>query len=259
MRLEGKVVVVTGSTSGIGEAIARRCVAEGARVLVHGLERDLGEAVAGSLGTAAALHVDDLEDSEAAARVVEAAVRAFGKLDALVNNAGRVERGTIETTDAAAFDRVMAVNARAPLLLIRAALTELTRARGAVLNVGSVNAYCGEPTFVAYSASKGALMTLTRNLGDTLHREYGVRVNQINPEWVLTEGEKRVQERQGNPKDWYQKVPKVLAPAGRLILPEEIASAAVYWIGDESRPISGSVVELAQFPVIGRNPPKLMG
>jgi NAD(P)-dependent dehydrogenase (short-subunit alcohol dehydrogenase family) len=259
MRLEGKVVVVTGSTSGIGEAIARRCVEEGARVLVHGLERDLGEAVAGSLGKAAALHVDDLADPAAADRVVRAALLAFGRIDALVNNAGRVERGTIETTDAVAFDRVIAVNTRAPLLLIRAALPELSHARGSVLNVGSVNAYCGEPTFVAYSASKGALMTLTRNLGDTLHREHGVRVNQINPEWVLTEGEKRVQERQGNPKDWYLKVPRVLAPSGRLILPEEVASAAVYWIGDESRPVSGSVVELAQFPVIGRNPPKLLG
>ena len=258
MRLKDKVVVVTGSTSGIGEAIARRCVAEGARVLVHGLEPDLGEAVAGSLGKAAALHVDDLADPDAAPRLVKAALAAFGRLDALVNNAARVERGTIETTDAAAFDGVMAVNARAPLLLIRAALAELERARGAVLNVGSVNAWCGEPTFVAYSASKGALMTLTRNLGDTLHRERGVRVNQINPEWVLTEGEKRVQERQGNPPDWFEKVPKVFAPSGRLILPEEIAAAAVYWIGDESRPISGSVVELSQFPVIGRNPPKVI-
>jgi len=258
VRLADKVVLVTGSTTGIGEAIARRCVAEGARVLVHGLERGLGESVAGSLGDAAALHIDDLADPEAASRLVEATLRAFGRLDALVNNAARVERGTIETTDASAFDRVMAVNVRAPLLLIRAALAELERARGAVLNIGSVNAWSGEPTFVAYSASKGALMTLTRNLGDTLHRERGVRVNQINPDWVLTESEKRVQERQGNPRDWYTKVPKVFAPAGRLILPEEIAAAAVYWIGDESRPISGSVVEMAQFPVIGRNPPKVI-
>jgi NAD(P)-dependent dehydrogenase (short-subunit alcohol dehydrogenase family) len=153
---------------------------------------------------------------------------------------------------------VIAVNVRAPLLLIRAALPELARARGAVLNIGSINAWSGEPTFVAYSASKGALMTLTRNLGDTLHREHGVRVNQINPDWVLTENEKRVQERQGNVPDWYLKVPKVFAPAGRLILPEDVAAAAVYWIGDESRPISGSVVEMAQFPVIGRNPPKVI-
>jgi NAD(P)-dependent dehydrogenase (short-subunit alcohol dehydrogenase family) len=259
MRLKDKVVVVTGSTSGIGEAIARRAVAEGARVLVHGLEPDLGEAVAGSLGEAAALHIDDLGDPAAAARVIEAALSAFGRIDALVNNAARVQRSTIETTDAAVFDEVIAVNTRAPLLLIRAALDELEKSRGAVLNVGSVNAWCGEPTFVAYSASKGALMTLTRNLGDTLHRERGVRVNQINPEWVLTEGEKRVQERQGNPPDWHEKIPREWAPSGRLILPEEIAAAAVYWIGDESRPISGSVVDLGQFPVIGRNPPKVIG
>jgi NAD(P)-dependent dehydrogenase (short-subunit alcohol dehydrogenase family) len=233
-------------------------VAEGARVLVHGLEPDPGEAVVRSLGAAAALHIDDLGAPEAAPRVVDAALCAFGRIDALVNNAARVERGTIETTDATAFDRVMAVNVRAPLLLIRAALDELQRTRGAVLNVGSVNAWCGEPTFVAYSASKGALMTLTRNLGDTLHRERGVRVNQVNPDWVLTEGEKRVQERQGNPPDWYERVPKEWAPSGRLILPEEIAAAVVYWIGDESRPISGSVVELAQFPLIGRNPPKVI-
>jgi NAD(P)-dependent dehydrogenase (short-subunit alcohol dehydrogenase family) len=258
MRLKDKVVIVTGSTTGIGEAIARRCVQEGARVFVHGLERDLGEAVTRSLGRAAALHVDDLSTPEAAPRVVAAALAAFGKVDALVNNAARVERGTLETTDAEAFDRVIAVNVRAPLLLIRAALPELERARGAVLNIGSVNAYCGEPTFVAYSASKGALMTLTRNLGDTLHREHGVRVNQINPEWVLTEGEKRVQERQGNPPDWYEKLPKEFAPSGRLIRPDEIAAAAVYWIGDESRPMSGSVVDLGQFPVIGRNPPKVV-
>jgi NAD(P)-dependent dehydrogenase (short-subunit alcohol dehydrogenase family) len=258
MRLKDKVVVVTGSTSGIGEAIARRAVAEGARVLVHGLEQKLGETVAGSLGPSAALHIDDLADPEAATRVVEAALSAFGRIDAVVNNAARVHRSTIETTDARTFDAVMAVNVRAPLLLIRAALDALTATRGAVLNVGSVNAWSGEPTFVAYSASKGALMTLTRNLGDTLHRERGIRVNQVNPEWVLTEAEKRVQERQGNPPDWHEKVPREWAPSGRLILPEEIAAAVVYWIGDESRPISGSVVELAQFPTIGRNPPKVI-
>jgi NAD(P)-dependent dehydrogenase (short-subunit alcohol dehydrogenase family) len=258
MRLEGKVVIVTGSTQGIGEAIARRSVAEGARVLVHGLERDLGEAVVASLGDAAALQIEDLADPEGPRRLVEAALEAFGQLDALVNNAARVERSTLETTDTETFDRIIAINTRAPLLLMRAALEPLSRRRGAVLNIGSVNAYCGEPTLLAYSASKGALMTLTRNLGDTLHRERGVRVNQVNPEWVLTEGEKRVQQKQGNPPDWHERLPKEWAPSGRLIRPEEIAAAAVYWIGDESRPISGSVVDLGQFPVIGRNPPKVI-
>ena len=97
---------------------------------------------------------------------------------------------------------------------------------------------------------------MTRNLGDTLHRQHGVRVNQINPGWVLTENEKRNQEAQGNPPDWYTKLPDVWAPAGRLIHPDEIANAAVYWLSDASGPISGSVCDLAQFPMIGRNPPK---
>ena len=87
------------------------------------------------------------------------------------------------------MQHVLAVNTIAPFLLIKAALPYLTPTHGCVLNIGSVNAWSGEPKLLAYSLSKGALMTLTRNLGDTLHRENGVRVNQINPGWVLTETE----------------------------------------------------------------------
>jgi NAD(P)-dependent dehydrogenase (short-subunit alcohol dehydrogenase family) len=99
-------------------------------------------------------------------------------------------------------------------------------------------------------------MTLTRNLGDSLHREAGVRVNQINPGWVLTEMERKRKQAQGFPEDWYKKMPKVFAPAGRIILPEEMAAAAVYWLSDESGPVSGQVVDLEQYPLLGRNPPK---
>src|SRR5690606_29446138 len=109
---------------------------------------------------------------------------------------------------------------------------------------------------LAYSVSKGALMTLTRNLGDTLHRENGVRVNQINPGWVLTEMEMKRKREHGLAEDWYGHLPAVTAPAGRILLPTEIASAVIYWIADESGPISGQVVELEQYPMIGRNPPK---
>src|SRR5688572_6764147 len=105
MRLANKAVIVTGSTTGIGEAIARRFVAEGARVLVHGLERDLGERVVADLGRErAALHLNDLADPEAPRRVVDAAVAAFGRLDAVVNNAAWIVRSNLQTTDAALFD-----------------------------------------------------------------------------------------------------------------------------------------------------------
>lgn len=99
-------------------------------------------------------------------------------------------------------------------------------------------------------------MTMTRNLGDTLFREHSVRVNQINPGWVLTETEVKRKQEQGLASDWYKEMPAVFAPAGRIIKPEEIAAAAVYWLADESGPISGQVMDVEQYPFIGRNPPK---
>lgn len=255
MRLSGKSIIVTGSTAGIGEAIARRCVAEGAKVLVHGLERDLGERVVAELNGSAVLHVDDLADPAAPARIAAAAVKTFGTIDAIVNNAAWIVRSNIETTDAALFDRAMAINVRAPLLLIKAALPHLKRAQGAVLNIGSVNAYSGEANQLAYSVSKGALMTMTRNLADALGRDK-VRINQINPGWVLSENEYKLKIKEGLPPDWPEHPPLEFAPSGKLMSPETIATASIYWIGDESRPVSGSVLEINQYPMIGRNPPK---
>ena len=255
-RLRDKHVIVTGSTTGIGEAIARRFVAEGARVLVHGLDRDAGERVVTELGPdRATLHVDDLADANAPARVVAAAVNAFGRIDGIVNNAAWIVRSNLETTDPTLFDRCMAVNVRAPLLLIRAAFPHLKSAQGAVLNIGSINGYCGELNQLAYSVSKGALMTLTRNLADA-HGRDRVRFNHLNLGWVLSANEYALKVKEGLPPDWPDHPPAAFAPSGRIMSPETIATAAVYWIGDESRPISGSVLELEQYPVIGRNPIK---
>ncbi|CAN5780370.1 SDR family oxidoreductase [soil metagenome] len=257
MRLQDKVIIITGSTTGIGKAMAERCVAEGARVVVHGLEQDLGEAVVASLGEEkAVLHLGDLAEETTPARLVEVALETFGRLDAVVNNAAMVVSGNLQTTDLAYFRQILEVNTLAPFALIKAALPHLTEALGCVLNIGSVNAWSGEPNLLPYSVSKGALMTLTRNLGDTLHRENGVRVNQINPGWVLTEKEAERKREHGLAEDWYKEVPKVFAPAGRILWPQEIAAAAVYWLADESGPISGQVVDLEQHPFIGRNPPK---
>jgi NAD(P)-dependent dehydrogenase (short-subunit alcohol dehydrogenase family) len=255
MRLADKVILVTGSTTGIGEAIARRAVAEGAKVLVHGRDEERGRKLVGELGSSSALHVDDIADPAAPARMIAAAIAAFGKLDALVNNAASVKRSNLANTDAAFFDAMMATNVRAPLLLIQAALPYLKQTHGCVLNIGSVNGYCGEANLLAYSISKGALMTLSRNLADALGRDQ-VRVNHFNVGWVLTPNEYHVKIADGMPSDWPERVPRSKAPSGRLMKPEEIAAASVYWLSDESRPISGTVLELEQHPVIGRNPPK---
>jgi NAD(P)-dependent dehydrogenase (short-subunit alcohol dehydrogenase family) len=255
MRLSSKVILITGSTTGIGEAIARRAVDEGARVLVHGRDAERGRKLVAELGSQAVLHVDDIADPAAPARMVAAAIAAFGQLDCLVNNAASVKRSNIVDTDVAFFDAMLATNVRAPMLLIQAALPHLKATRGAVLNIGSLNGYCGEENLLAYSISKGGLMTLSRNLGDSLPRQ-GVRVNHFNVGWVLTPNEYQVKIADGLPADWPERISPTKAPAGRLLKPEEIAAAAVYWMSDESYPISGSVIDLEQHPVIGRNPPK---
>jgi NAD(P)-dependent dehydrogenase (short-subunit alcohol dehydrogenase family) len=257
MRLLNKSIIITGSCTGIGKAIAERCVAEGARVVINGLDQDPGEELLVKLGPdKATLHLEDITTEGAPQRLVDAALRAFGRLDAVVNNAAIVAASDIHSTDLPFFRRILEVNTLAPFALIQAALPHLTEVRGNVLNIGSVNAWCGEPNLMAYSVSKGALMTLTRNLGDTLHRENGVRVNQINPGWVLTENEAQRKREHGLADDWYTEIPREYAPSGRIIWPSEIAAAAVYWLADECGPISGQVVELEQHPFIGRNPPK---
>lgn len=255
MKLQDKVILVTGSTTGIGEAIALRCSAEGAKVVVHGRNRQRGQAVVALLDGPGVFHSDDISDPDAPGRIVQAAVGAFGRIDGIVNNAAWIIRSDLKTTDADLFDRCMAINVRAPMLLVKAALDELKATQGCVLNIGSVNGYCGEANQLAYSISKGALITLSRNLADTFARDH-VRVNHFNVGWVLTSNEYKLKISEGLPEGWPDQVPAAFAPSGRILEPEQIAAAAVYWLSDESRPVSGSVLELEQYPMIGRNPVK---
>lgn len=255
MRLRDKVIIVTGGTSGIGRAIAERAVAEGARVLVHGIDQADGAEVVGKLGTRAALHLDDLVDASSPGRIAQAALAAFGRIDAVVNNAAIVARSSLESSKPEFFERMMAVNLRAPLFLIQAAFPQLKANQGCVLNIGSINAHSGQANLLDYSLSKGALQTLSRNLANA-HATDRVRVNHLNVGWVLTPREYAHQIEHGMAPDWPEKVPAQFAPSGRLIMAEEIAAAAVYWLGDESRPISGAVVDMEQFSLIGRNPSK---
>ena len=257
MRLKDKVIIVTGSTTGIGKAIAKRCVAEGAKVVIHGLEQDLGEEVLAEIGTKhAVFHQEDITSETCPDNLVNLAVKTFGKIDAVVNNAALVIASDIHNTDRAFFQKVLDINTIAPFLLIQKALPELIKSKGCVLNIGSINAWSGEPNLLAYSVSKGAIMTLTGNLGDSLMRDYGVRVNQINPGWVLTERESERKKLHGLSDTWYEELPSIIAPSGRILRPEEIAAACIFWLSDESGPVSGQVLTLEQHPMIGRNLPK---
>ena len=257
MKLDGKTIIVTGSGTGIGKAIAKICVNEGAQVVINDKDGNLAEETVKELGQEKTIaHIRDLTDENCPTELIALAKERFGRIDGLVNNAAFVTWSDIESTEPNYFKKVLNVNLVAPLALIQAALPELKRNKGSVVNIGSVNAHCGEPTLLAYSASKGGLTTLTRNLGDSLMQEHGIRVNQVNPGWVLTENEAARKQDHGLKEDWYKDIPKKFAPAGRIFEPLEIATTVVHLLSKDCGPVSGQVFDLEQYPMIGRNPPK---
>src|SRR5437764_9583379 len=228
--LAGQVAVVTGSTRGIGAGIAKKFGEHGGGVVVHGREREQGEKVVGAIASAGgegSLVVGDLQDEAHCRSVIRHAVERFGRLDILVNNAGVVDRGNIENTSIELWDKILAVNLRAPFILCQEAVKRMKeRKSGCIVNIGSVNAHVGMRQLLPYSASKGGLMTFTTHLAQQ-RTQYRIRVNQINPGWVLTEGEHYVQSvGEGRGEGWLFEASEG-RPVGRLVSPEEFAVAAL--------------------------------
>jgi NAD(P)-dependent dehydrogenase (short-subunit alcohol dehydrogenase family) len=246
--LANKVALVTGSTSGIGRGIAEHFATLGARVVVHGPREAQARDVAERLGRDAAFVAADLADVDACRHVVRFTVERCGGIDVLVNNAAMTTRGCLEDAPVELWDAIMNVNLRAPFLCLQEAVKSMkARGGGSILNIGSVNAYIGEPKLGPYSVSKGGLMTLTRNAAATLNR-HRIRVNQINVGWTLTEGEDRVKREEGKGADWLEQA-IATRPFGRLLMPHDIAAAAAYFASDDSALVTGTVMDLEQYPV----------
>ena len=250
-RLDGKVAVITGATSGIGRGIAEHFARLGSDVLVHGRDRTDGlETVrrVQAAGREAEYFDGDLTAEDVCRSLIRFAAERFGGLDVLVNNAADTGRGDLEHAPVARWDTIMAVNLRAPFILLQESIPHFrARGGGSVVNIGSVLAYVGEPKLGAYSVSKGGLMTLTRNAASLLNRDR-IRVNQINVGWTLTEGERRVKrEQEGRGDEWIEQA-IATRPFGRLLAPIDIAYAAAYFASSESECITGSVLDLEQYP-----------
>ncbi len=251
-RLDGKVAIVTGGTQGLGAAIAR-CFAESgvAGIVTCGRSADKGEAVASAItkdtGIPVSFVVADLAVVADCRQVVAAADQQFGRVDILVNAAGVTDRGNLLNTSEELFDRMFAVNTRAPFFLMQdvAKLMIREKIEGTMVNIGSASAMAGQPFIAPYCASKGALATLTRNSGYALMRNR-IRVNQLNIGWMASDGEDRIQrEYHGASENWLEAA-AAEQPFGRLIDPAEVARSVAFLASDDSGMMTGSVIHYDQ-------------
>jgi NAD(P)-dependent dehydrogenase (short-subunit alcohol dehydrogenase family) len=245
-RLSERVAVVTGSSSGLGRAIAIRLAAEGAAVVISDVRSDpreggeTTEQVITRTGGICARVQADVSRSHDVDALVAGAVARFGRLDAMINNAGvsgAASKSLLETTEAD-WDAIMAVNLRGVFLCCKRAIAEMIEqepvgeVRGRVINISSQHGMVGPPGHVAYAASKGGVVNLTRQLAVDYGR-HGILVNAIAPGKIMTGPAENAD-------------PEVMAyshartPFGRLGRPEDVAGAAAFLVSDDSLYVSGT-------------------
>jgi len=260
-KLDGKVVVVSGGTQGLGEAIARQVAADGAvGLVIAGRSATRGEALAAELsnqGTPTSFVEADMEDAGAPRAVIDAADKQFGVVHGVVNVAAATWRDNVWTATPEGFEQMIAVNTRAPLFLIQAAAEVMRRegVAGSCVNIGSTSGHGGQPFILSYCVSKGALETMTRNLAYSLMR-HKIRINMVSPGWMDTESEDATQRKFHGATDGWLERAEAGQPMGRLIKPPEVAKVVAFYLSDESGMLTGNIVDYDQSVLGAGDAPK---
>jgi len=246
-RLAGKVAVITGGARGIGAATARLFVREGASVVLADILDDEGRRLAAELkavgGKAEFVHCD-VTKADDVRSVMSGAVRLYGKLDILFNNAGIVEPETADVANCSeeVFDRVIAINLKGNFLGLKYAAAEMLESGGgSIINTTSVTSLVGVPGMCAYAASKGGVLALTKTAALDYARQ-GIRVNAIVPGGVDTQiGEGRMTQLDPEMRVAAREMLVAMQPIGRFAQPEEIAPLVLFLASDESAIVTGAV------------------
>ena len=238
-RVAGKVAIVTGASSGMGRADAMLLAAEGARVVLADLNEVAGEAAAAEIGDNAVFMRLDVTDEENWKSVVAGTVDAFGRLDILVNNAGMIALGTIVDTELDAWRKINAVNSDGVFLGCKHAIPAMADSGGgSIINMSSVAAIHGQSFVAAYTASKGAVRSLTKSIAMFCkEQKNGIRCNSIHPDGVKTPMVVKVA--MGKDTATREDIEEV-GKFGNMCEPEDIANLVLYLASDESRFVNGA-------------------
>ncbi|MCO5063964.1 MAG: SDR family oxidoreductase [Rhizobiaceae bacterium] len=243
--------IVTGGTQGIGFAVARQLVDEGCRAIaLVGRSKAKGAAAVAQLeglGARAMFISADVADPANCLRAVDEATERFGTINALVNAAASSARGSLTDTTPELFDFLFNTNVRGPFFLMQAVVKRLieTNAPGSMVNVVSMSAHAGQSFLTPYSASKGALTILTKNVANA-YRSNRIRCNAVLPGWMDTEGEDLVQKKwHGAPDDWLEKA-EAAQPMRQLVKPHQLAVLIAYMISPQSGVMTGALVDYDQ-------------
>lgn len=243
--------IVTGGAQGIGFAVAEALVDEGCKaVALIGRSRDKGEKAAARLqakGADAIFISADVSSVADCKRAVETALAHFGTLNALVNAAATSARGSLVETTEELFDTIFDTNVKGPLFLMQGLVKHLLerKAPGSIVNVLSMSAHAGQSFLTPYSTSKGALLTLTKNVANA-YRGNRIRCNAVLPGWMDTEGEDLVQKKwHGAADDWLEKA-EAAQPMGQLVKPAQLARLVTYMVSPQSGIMTGATVDYDQ-------------
>jgi dihydroanticapsin dehydrogenase len=240
-RVDGRACVVTGAGSGIGRAVAVRLAEEGGRVLCADVNAASAEETASSIGDAASALTVDVSDPAQVDAMIARCVELYGSVDVLVNNAGVNIPGVLHEVPDDVIDRTLAVNVKGPIYGCRAAIPHmLSEGGGSIVNVSSVNGIVSEPFLSVYSASKGAVVMLTKGVALDYAKQ-NIRCNAICPGWVDTPINYAHAEMLGGLQHVYDTIDS-FQPIGRPGRPEEIAHVALFLASDESSFMTGSIV-----------------
>jgi NAD(P)-dependent dehydrogenase (short-subunit alcohol dehydrogenase family) len=234
MLLDGKLALITGGGSGIGEGIARAMASNGARIIVADVNTDGAARVATAIGGDTAHYTLDVADRNACDELARTIQKDIGAVSILVNNAGIIRRGKVESESTRAdWDKTMAVNLDGPYNMVTAFLEQLKTTNGSIINIGSIQSFIALPNSAAYTTSKGGVRALTKALAIELSPQ-GIRVNAIAPGMIATPINADARQNPDYMANFAQRI-----PLGRLGEPLDIAGPAVFLASDLARYVTG--------------------